>query len=213
LRTPTPARFRSPTSRASFARLGPRKGEGEEGRDRVLDRRCEATKSSAGDLPVVPMRRRHVALRISANQRHLPRIPRFSRGAFRDRHGRWARGAMDACSARDECAVKRTAKSCGPDFSTLKSTWRWCFASRRGRWQESPITGESAKEAVNTIAQGVPGCFGEPVVTCLRAFLLCTQGCGCADAPGIPCALGFRGKRYSKSGRIDAAGRWKRVSG
>jgi hypothetical protein len=71
-----------------------------------------------------PMRRRPMRLRLIANQSHLPRIPRFSRGAFRDRHGRWARGAMDAGSARDECAVKRTAKSCGPDFSTLKSTWR-----------------------------------------------------------------------------------------
>jgi hypothetical protein len=27
-KTPTPARFRAPTSRASYARLGPRKGEG-----------------------------------------------------------------------------------------------------------------------------------------------------------------------------------------
>jgi len=51
------------------------------------------------------MRRRRVALRRIANQSHLPRIPRFLRGAFRDRHGRWAREAMDASSAWDGCAV------------------------------------------------------------------------------------------------------------
>jgi hypothetical protein len=27
------------------------------------------------------------------------------------------------------------------------------------------------------------------VVTCLRAFFICTQGCGCGSASGIPCAL------------------------
>jgi hypothetical protein len=35
--------------------------------------------------------------------------------------------------------------------------------------------------------------FGEPVVTNLCAFSPCTQGCGCVQAPGIPCALVFRG--------------------
>jgi hypothetical protein len=29
--------------------------------------------------------------------------------------------------------------------------------SRRRRWQTSPITGESTKETVKTIAQGMPG--------------------------------------------------------
>src|ERR1700733_233711 len=47
----------------------------------------------------------------------------------------------------------------------------------------------------------MPECFGEPVVTNSCAFLLCPRGCGCADAPGIPCALGFWGEQYSKPGR------------
>jgi hypothetical protein len=34
----------------------------------------------------------------------------------------------------------------------------------------SPITGESPKEAVKTIAQGRPGYFGKPVVTMLVCF-------------------------------------------
>jgi len=39
----------------------------------------------------------------------------------------------------------RTAKPCGPDAPTLASSWRRCFASRRRRWQESPVAGESAE--------------------------------------------------------------------
>jgi hypothetical protein len=39
----------------------------------------------------------------------------------------------------------RTAKSCGPDASTLASSSWGGNASRERRWQESPITGESTK--------------------------------------------------------------------
>ena len=35
----------------------------------------------------------------------------------------------------------RTAKSCGPDAATVVSSWR--EVSRRRRWQETPLTGES----------------------------------------------------------------------
>jgi hypothetical protein len=38
------------------------------------------------------------------------------RGAFRDRHGRRARDAMDAGGAKDESAGLRTVKSCGLYF-------------------------------------------------------------------------------------------------
>ena len=49
------------------------------------------------------------------------------RGAFRDRHGRWARDAVDATasqrkSLRGRTVLTRTAKSCGPDVSTLASS-------------------------------------------------------------------------------------------
>jgi hypothetical protein len=36
--------------------------------------------------------------------------------------------------------------------------------SARRRWQKSPVTGESTKQAVKTIAQGKPVWTGEPVV-------------------------------------------------
>jgi hypothetical protein len=53
-----------------------------------------------------------------------------------------------------------------------------------------PITGESPKETVKAIARGMPGVSGVTVVTCLRDFYFCTQGCGRIE-PGIPCALNF----------------------
>ena len=56
-----------------------------------------------------------------------------------------------------EQRVTRTAKSCGPDAPMLASSSREAFASRGRWWQESPVTGESTKETVKTIAQGKPG--------------------------------------------------------
>jgi hypothetical protein len=44
------------------------------------------------------------------------------RGAFRDRHGRWAGDAVDASGATDESADLRTVKSCGPDAAMLASS-------------------------------------------------------------------------------------------
>src|SRR6185437_14079413 len=47
--------------------------------------------------------------------------------------------------------------------------------------------------AVNTIAQGMSDRFDVPVVTCLRAFLSCTQGCGCGVHPAFPAPSVFSG--------------------
>jgi hypothetical protein len=51
--------------------------------------------------------------------------------------------------------LMRTAKSCGPGAPTLVSSFAG-FSARR-RWQKSPVTGESTKETVKTIAQGKLG--------------------------------------------------------
>jgi hypothetical protein len=94
------------------------------------DSRCLTRLSPRqSDLPVVPTCRSSPTLRASPNQTHRPRHPAPAGGAFRDRHGRWARDAVDAFGARDECTDKRTAKSCGPDASTLASSGRRCFVS------------------------------------------------------------------------------------
>ena len=77
---------------------------------------------------------------------------------------------MDADGAFDEQHVRRTAKSCGPDAPTLASS-RQVVTCRR-QWQESPVTGESAKETVKTIARGMPGETGVTVVTMLVCFFI-----------------------------------------
>jgi hypothetical protein len=64
----------------------------------------------------------------------------------------------------------RTAKSCGPDAPTLVSSFAKQFARRR--WQESPVTGESSKETVKTIARGMPGDSGVTAVTMLVCFFI-----------------------------------------
>jgi hypothetical protein len=51
-------------------------------------------------LPVVPICRNPTALPLPPNQRQIPRHPASIRGTYRDRHGRWARDAMDAIAAQ-----------------------------------------------------------------------------------------------------------------
>jgi hypothetical protein len=105
--------------------------------------------------------------------------------------------AVDAGGASDEGACLRTAKSCGPDAPTLASSWRRRL--RRRRWQESPVTGESTKETVKTIARGMPGDSGVTVVTNSRVFLLHAR-LRALRAPGIPCALIWGRKVMQDSG-------------
>ncbi len=54
----------------------------------------------------------------------------------------------------------------------------------------------------STIAQGVPDCFGVPVVTCSCAFFICTRGCGCGKHPAFPAPLFFEGHVDEQLGRI-----------
>src|SRR5205807_10045837 len=78
------------------------------------------------------------------------------------------RDAVGGDGAFDEQHVRRTAKSCGSDAPTLASSFA---AKAKRQWQESPVTGESAKETVKTIARGMPGDAGVTVVTMLVCFL------------------------------------------
>jgi hypothetical protein len=69
----------------------------------------------------------------------------------------------------------RTAKSCGPDAPTLVSSWR---ATADDGGKRAPVTGESAKETVKTIARGMPDDSGVTVVTNARVYYHYTRGCG-----------------------------------
>ena len=78
-------------------------------------------------------------------------------------------GWRKACERSTACGremLQRTAKSCGPDAPTLASSLAEVQppnrvgmrrTSVRRRWQKSPITGESTKETVKTIACGNAG--------------------------------------------------------
>jgi hypothetical protein len=104
---------------------------------------------------------------LTPNQHYIPRrlVPQRGARAIVTDAGR---DAVDIDGAEDDRRLRWTAKSCGPDAPTLESS-RWRQLRRR-RWQKSPVTGESTKETVKTIAQGRPGVSGKPVVTTLVCF-------------------------------------------
>jgi hypothetical protein len=88
------------------------------------------------------------------NQNQNPRHPVPIRGAYRDvTDAGW--DAMDAGGATDERAGLRTAKSC----VLTPRRWRQVFPERsvQATVATSPVTEESAKETVKTIAQETPG--------------------------------------------------------
>src|SRR5207244_1167511 len=81
--------------------------------------------------------------------------------------------------------------------------------SRQG--QESPVPGESAKETVKTIAQGMPDDPAEPVVPSPCFFT--ARGPWVRPSPGIPCALSLsRARSEINLGAICAAGTLNPVS-
>jgi hypothetical protein len=86
-------------------------------------------------------------------------------------------------------------------------------ASQGRRWQESPVTEESAKETVKTIACGNAGCSGATVVTNACAFYHTTRGCGCNGHPAFPTPSVFRGVIFGHTpGAVRVAGMRGRVS-
>ena len=96
----------------------------------------------------------------------------------------------------DERRLLRTAKSCGPDAPTLASSSPMLCRPQPGadttqvrkrRWQTSPVTEESAKETVKTIACGNAGRF-RCTRCCSCAFYQskCTRDCGCSGHPAFP---------------------------
>jgi hypothetical protein len=144
-------------------------------RNGLIARPFEPPQTMPTDLPdgrsreksVQPLREKYSAFpvgQIISTSSPRPASQRGGSRSSRTRGGmRWTRAAP-----KTRALIPRTAKSCGPDAPTLVSSFAKQFARRR--WQESPVTGESAKETVKTIAQGRPGETGEPVVTMLVCF-------------------------------------------
>jgi len=80
---------------------------------------------------------------------------------------------------------------------------------RKRRWQKSPVTGESAKEAVKTIARGKLDVFGGPVVTTLVClFHFAREATGAAGHPAFPApSLISRDNVYASPGRHPRRGK------
>src|SRR3954466_13669676 len=111
---------------------------------------------------------------------------------------------MDANDAADERCRTRTAKSCGPDASTLASS----FAQKQGDGDKKARSpGRSRRKLLKPLRAGMPGCSGEPTVTTSCAlYPFCTRDCGCIKRPAFPTPfLGKGGKNLAQLGRIRAA--------
>jgi hypothetical protein len=108
------------------------------------------------DLPVALKCRRPFACVVGQIKGIFPRVPRPIRGAYRDRHGRWVRDAMDATRAPDE-SVCRGRRSRGV---LIPRRWYQLLKKltllRGDGGKKARFTGETTKETVKTIAQGMP---------------------------------------------------------
>src|ERR1019366_7040028 len=118
-------------------------------------------------------------------------VPSRKRGVGH-RHERW--GGM----RWTRTTLLTRAWGCGRRSRVVLTPRRWCQvpekqASQGRRWQKSPVTGESAKETVKTIARGMPDVSGVTVVTNACAFYQCTRGCGRAERPAFPAPSDARG--------------------
>jgi hypothetical protein len=170
------------------------------------------------------------------NHLYHARHPVPQRGAFRDRHGRWVRDAVDAgcvLRARDRRADSqesvsgalstrtRDAASVRPNRVVLtprrwrQVLWRHVGPTGRGhsifarrRWQKSPVTGKSTTYAVKTIACGNAGRF-----RCTRRYSCAStttkraRGCGCSGHPAFPTPSISRGRKINALARAHRVAR------
>jgi hypothetical protein len=131
---------------------------------------------------------------------------RAQEGRFANRHDTLGAGCDGRDGAQDECTGR------GRRSRSVLTPRRWCQvlekqASQARRRQESPVSGETTKQPLKPLARGMPDCFGEPVVTNSCVYLHSHARLWVHRAPGIPCALSFRGERFCKTrAQIRAAG-------
>jgi hypothetical protein len=147
------------------------------------------------------------------NRTYNSRRPCPQRGAYHDRHGRWAWDAVDAAASgaqrngragwrkacelstvRRRTALKRTAKPCGPD------TRCWCqvgggASARPGL--DNPYSPTTVTKRIRrrgehdisrkAIAQGMPDCsVCTCMLVCVSLCIFCTRDRGCSAHPAFP---------------------------
>jgi hypothetical protein len=86
-----------------------------------------------------------------------------------------------------KASEKRTPKACGPGLPTLRSSFAKTFGKVTGAIK--PGTPGRARHKPHNHRAGNAGCFGVPVVTCLRAFFTLHARLRVRKTPGFPCAL------------------------
>jgi hypothetical protein len=69
------------------------------------------------------------------------------------------------------------------------------------------VTGESTKETVKTIAQGMPGDSGVTVVTNACAFYTTHAAAGRIERPAFPAPSEFQGQDFHSKPRANCAAR------
>jgi hypothetical protein len=124
----------------------------------------------------------------------FPRVFCPHEGRFAIVTKRGAGDAVDAAGARDEGACR------GRRSRGVLIPRRWYQALKKltllrgDGGNKARLSGETTKETVKTIARGMPDVSGVTVVTCLRAFYFCTQGCGRSGRPAFPAPSDFGAK-------------------
>jgi hypothetical protein len=125
------------------------------------------------------------------NQHHAPRHPALARGALRDRHGRWARDAMDV-AARETSVPMRTAKSCGLGAPTLALSFAGSD-SREATVANKPGSPERARSKPLKPSRRECRTVSVDLWLLTRVFFILHTRLRVHRTPGIPCALCFRG--------------------
>jgi len=105
----------------------------------------------------------------------------------------------------------RTAKSCGPDISTLISSWRRCFGIASVTVTRKPDHRGEHEAAVKTVAQETPDDPALPVVTCSCAFFFAREAAGAARHPAFPAPSSSEGFTSHYPGAIRVAAMRARV--
>jgi hypothetical protein len=82
-------------------------------------------------LPVQSQRKKYFPSRLPQITSISLAIPCLFEGAFRDRHGRWRGMRWTQAALLTRARFLRTAKSCGPDVSTLASSSQVVTCGRR----------------------------------------------------------------------------------
>ena len=101
---------------------------------------------------------------------------------------------MDAGGATDERAILRTAKSCGPDASTLASSCARSNLRAGDGDNKARSPGRARRKPLKPSRAGMPGDPGATVVTNACAYYYYTRGCGCNGHPAFPALLHFGAK-------------------